>query len=115
MAINNLVSLLLDYRADKASLERAFALSDALKNSNVPQFQDTLGWAQYRRGEFKDAIAALEGAVAKLPDMAVVHYHLGMSYAAAGLAEKSAEQLKMALALEPDGTALKESIRSALK
>ena len=115
VAINNLVSLLLDYRSDKASLDRAFSLSDALKNSNVPQFQDTFGWAQYRRGDFKDAIATLEGAAAKLPDLAAVHYHLGMSYAAAGQPEKAAEQLKKALALEPDGTALKESIRAAMK
>ena len=115
VAINNLVSLLLDYRSDKASLDRAVALSDPLKNTNVPQFQDTFGWIQFRRGEFKEAIATLESAVAKLPDMAAIHYHLGMSYAAAGVAEKAAEQLNTALALEPDGTALKESIRAALK
>lgn len=115
VAINNLVSLLLDYRSDKASLDRAYSLSDSLKNSNVPQFQDTLGWAQYRRGEVKDAIATLEGAAAKATDLAAVHYHLGMSYAAAGQPDKSAEVLKKALALEPDGTALKESIRAALK
>ena len=81
----------------------------------MPQFQDTLGWAQYRRGEFKNAISTLEAAAAKVPNAAVVHYHLGMSYAAAGQSEKAAEQLKTALALEPDGTALKESIRSAMK
>ena len=94
MAINNLVSLLLDYRSDKASLDRAFSLADALKNSNVPQFQDTLGWAQYRQGDFKDAIATLEAAAAKLPNLAAVHYHLGMSYAADGQPEKAAEQLQ---------------------
>ena len=115
VAINNLASLLLDYRSDKESLDRASSLSEALKNSNVPQFQDTLGWAQHRRGEFKDAISTLEGAAAKVPNAAVVHYHLGMSYAAAGHSEKAAEQLKTALSLEPDGTALKESIRSAMK
>jgi hypothetical protein len=38
-----------------------------------------------------------------------------MSYAAAGQSEKAAEQLKLALALEPDGTTLKESIRAAMK
>src|SRR5665213_322062 len=115
VAINNLVSLLLDYRSDKASLERASSLSDALKNSSVPQFQDTLGWAQYRQGDYKTAIVTLEGAAAKLPNLAAVHYHLGMSYAAAGQAQKSTEQLKIALTLEPDGTALKESIRAAMK
>jgi hypothetical protein len=46
---------------------------------------------------------------------ASVHYHLGMSYAAAGQSDKAADQLKTALNLEPDGTPLKESIRSAMK
>ncbi len=115
VAINNLVSLLLDYRSDKASLDRALALADALKGSNVPQFQDTFGWAQYRKGDYPGAISTLEAAAAKLPDLAAVHYHLGMSYGAAGQADKAAEQLKKALELEPDGTALKESIRSAIK
>jgi pentatricopeptide repeat protein len=115
LAINNLVSLLLDYRSDTASLDRAFSLAEMLKNSSVPQFMDTVGWAQYRRGDFKGAVSTLEAAAEKLPDLAAAHYHLGMSYAAAGMPEKSAEQLKMALSLEPDGTALKESIRAALK
>lgn len=115
VAINNLVSLLLDYRSDKASLDRALALADTLKGSNVPQFQDTFGWAQYRRGDYSGAISTLEGAAAKLPDLAAVHYHLGMSYEAAGQPDKAAERLKKALSLEPDGTALKESIRSAIK
>ncbi len=50
LAVNNLVSLLLDNRSDKASLERAAELAERLKNSNVPQFQDTFGWAQYKSG-----------------------------------------------------------------
>jgi tetratricopeptide (TPR) repeat protein len=115
VAINNVVSLLLDHRSDKESLERAFTLSDALKNSNVPQFQDTLGWAQYRRGDYKNSISTLEAVAAKLPNLAAVHYHLGLAYAADGQSDKAAEQLKTALALEPDGTALKENIRSAMK
>jgi tetratricopeptide (TPR) repeat protein len=115
VAINNLVSLLLDYRSDKQSLDRAVLLADALKNSNVPQFQDTYGWALYRRGDYKEAISTLEGAAAKLPDVAAVHYHLGMSYAAAGQTDKATEHLKTALRLEPDGTALNESIRAAMK
>jgi hypothetical protein len=38
-----------------------------------------------------------------------------MSYAATGQANKAAEQFKAAWALEPDGTPLKASIRSAMK
>ncbi|SDJ64106.1 MULTISPECIES: tetratricopeptide repeat protein [Bradyrhizobium] len=115
VAVNNLVSLLLDYRSDKESLDRAFSLADLLKNATVPQFQDTWGWAQYRKGDYKGAIGTLEAAAAKLPDLAALHYHLGMSYKAAGEPEKAAEQLKTALSLEPDGTALKESISAAMK
>ncbi|MBT1515621.1 tetratricopeptide repeat protein [Bradyrhizobium sp. SRL28] len=115
VAINNLVSLLLDNRSDKPSLERAFELSEKLKSSNVPQFQDTFGWAQYKRGDFKGAIATLEPAAASMPNLAAVHYHLGLSYVAAGQTEKAAERFKTAFSLEPDGTPLKDSIRSAMK
>ncbi|SHM85617.1 tetratricopeptide repeat protein [Bradyrhizobium lablabi] len=115
VAVNNLVSLLLDYRSDKESLDKAFSLADLLKNATVPQFQDTWGWAQYRRGDYKGAIATLEDAATKLPDLAALHYHLGMSYKAAGQPEQAAEQLKTALKLEPDGTTLKESITAAMK
>ena len=115
VAVNNVVSLLLDNRSDKASLDRAFALAEKLKDSNVPQFEDTRGWAQYKRGNTTDAVATLEEAAKKLPNLAAVRYHLGMSYAAAGQAAKAAEQFKAALALEPDGTDLKEKIRTALK
>jgi len=115
VAINNVVSLLLDNRSDKASLDRAFALAERLKDSNVPQFEDTFGWAQYKRGKTTEAIGILEDAAKKLPNLAAVKYHLGMSYAAAGQPAKAAEQFKAALALEPDGTDLKEKIRTALK
>jgi cellulose synthase operon protein C len=115
VAINNLVSLLLDYHSDKNSLDRAFSLADDLKNSNVPQFQDTFGWAQYKRGDYSGSVSTLEAVVAKLPNLAATHYHLGMGYVATGAPEKAAEQFKTALGLEPDGTALKENIRAAMK
>ena len=115
IAINNLVSLLLDNRSDKDSLNRALTLSDELKKANVPQFQDTYGWAQYKRGDYKAAISVLENVAAKLPNLAAVHYHLGMSYRAAGDKDKAAEQFKLALGLEPDGTPLKQMIQAATK
>ncbi len=115
VAANNLASLLLDYRSDQQSLDRALSLADILKNTNVPQFLDTVGWAQYRKGLFKDAITTLESAAQKQPNIAVIHYHLGMSYAGAGMPDKAAEQLKLAATLEPDGTPLKESIQAAMR
>jgi pentatricopeptide repeat protein len=115
LAINNLVSLLLDNRSDKESLDRAFSLAENLKSSTIPQFQDTYGWAQFKRGDSKNAVATLEAAQEKLPNLPAVHYHLGMSYAAASQSDKATEQFRKALALEPDGTPLKDSIRAAMK
>jgi uncharacterized protein HemY len=60
-------------------------------------------------------VKLLEAAVGKLPNLAAVRYHLGMSYVAAGQAIKAADQFKAALALEPDGTELKDKIRTAMK
>ena len=115
LAINNLASLLLDNRSDKESLRQAFALADRLKNSNLPQFEDTVGWAQYKQGDYASAVSTLEKAQARMPNLAAVRYHLGMSYVATGQANKAADQFKAAFALEPDGTPLKASIQSAMK
>src|SRR5713101_2532743 len=115
LAINNLVSLLLDTRSDGESLDRAFSLAERLKGSTIPQFQDTYGWAQFKKGDAKSAVAVLETAQEKLPNLAAVHYHLGMSYATTGQSDKAAEHFQKALALEPDGTSLKDSIRAAMK
>jgi tetratricopeptide (TPR) repeat protein len=115
LAINNLVSMLLDSRSDKESLDRSFSLAERLKGSTIPQFQDTYGWALFKKGDAKNAVAILETAQEKLPNSAAVRYHLGMGYAATGQSNKAAEQFQKALALEPDGTPLKDSIRAAMK
>ena len=112
---NNLASLLLDHRTDAASLEKAGVLAGRLRKSPVAHFKDTLGWLHYRRAEFKTAIALLEEAAAELPDLPIVHYHLGLSYVANGQNEKGAEQLKKALELLPNGGISEEAIRAALK
>jgi tetratricopeptide (TPR) repeat protein len=115
LAINNLVSLLLDTSTDKETLNRALLLAEKLKGATVPQFQDTYGWAQFKKGDAQNAVATLEAAQEKLPNLAAVRYHLGMSYAAIGQSDKANEQFQKALALEPDGTPLKDSIRAALR
>jgi cellulose synthase operon protein C len=115
VAVNNLANLLLDYRPDQASLDQAYALTEKLKDSNLPQFQDTVGWAQSRRKQYQSAAEILEAALGKLPDSAAIRYHLGMTYKGLGMTDKALEQLNAALRLEPDGSALKDNIRSALK
>ena len=109
VAINNLASLLADYRTDKASLERAQALAASLRHSQVPQFKDTLGWVDYRSGDVKAAVPLLEEAAAALPDQAAVRYHLGMSYVAAGQGSRAFQEFKIALSKAPSAT-LKRAI-----
>jgi tetratricopeptide (TPR) repeat protein len=110
---NNLASLLADYRTDKASLDRAQALAAGLNKYPQPQFKDTLGWVSYRQGDYKTAIPLLEEAAKGLPNLPLVHYHLGMSFAAAGQPEKAGEQFKTALGQAPDHD-LEVKIRAAL-
>jgi predicted Zn-dependent protease len=75
---NNLASLLLDQRTDKASIDRAMQLSERFRSSDVPQFLDTYGWALHKAGKHDDAVAPLRKALERMPNQAVLHYHLGM-------------------------------------
>ena len=112
---NNLASLLADHRADKASMDRAKSIALLLKNSQIPQFKDTLGWVSYQSGDYETAASLLEDAVSKMPNVALVRYHLGMTYMAAGQGEKAAEQFKKARDLAPNDPDLKVKIDAALK
>ncbi len=79
---NNLASLLSDHRTDGASISRAYELAKISKDSQIPQFLDTFGWASYKAGKFDEAEKALKTAVEKLPEVAIFHYHLAKVYIA---------------------------------
>jgi tetratricopeptide (TPR) repeat protein len=98
---NNLASLLADHRTDKASLDQAEMLAASLQKSPLPQFKDTLGWVNYRKGDNQSALPLLQAAATAMPNLALVHYHLGMSYMTAGQTAKAAEQFSKALAQSP--------------
>jgi tetratricopeptide (TPR) repeat protein len=110
---NNLASLLADHRTDAPSLDEAKALAAALNKSPLPQFKDTVGWVSYRQGDYQTALPLLEAAAAALPNLALVRYHLGMTYAALSQPGKAAEQFNAALNDAP-GHDLEQEIRTAL-
>ena len=112
---NNLASLLAEHHTDKASLAEAGSLAALLNNSDVPQFKDTLGWVRYLQGDYSAAVTLLEAAATKLPNNALIQYHLGMSYLAAGQDANASERFKKALVLAPNDTELKTKIDAALK
>jgi Tfp pilus assembly protein PilF len=112
---NNLASLLSDHRTDAVSLERAYTLAATLRKSEVPQFKDTLGWVNYQNGDYAAAMPLLEDAAARLPNYALVRYHLGVTYQALGENEKAADQFKKARELAPGDADLNRKIDAALK
>ena len=96
---NNLASLMGTHRADEESLERAFLIARRLSGTDVPEFQDTYGWIQYRRGNYEDAVRYLEPAAAGLPDDPFVQFHLGMALQATGRMAEARAQLERAVEL----------------
>lgn len=112
---NNLASLLADHREDKASLERALSLAVGLRKTQVPHFKDTLGWVYYRQGDYKSALPLLEEAATELPKVALVRYHLGMTYLAVNQPAKASKEFNSALELAANDEDLSNKIRSGLK
>ncbi|GFE52504.1 hypothetical protein So717_42570 [Roseobacter cerasinus] len=99
---NNLASLITTHRDDAESLERAEVIARRLRGSDIPAFQDTYGWIQYRRGNFEDAVEYLEPAAAGLPEDPMVQAHLGLAYAATEQVELARTTLTRALELAGD-------------
>jgi len=64
--------------------------------------QDSLGWAQYRQGQYETAVETLEGAVAKEPANAEINDHLGDAYWQVGRKREAGWQWSRVLTLAPD-------------
>lgn len=97
LAANNLAMLLVTYRKDAASLDRALELTRQFANSSNGSLLDTLGWVRFKRGEYRDALAALEQALARSPDAHVIRYHLAMTQLHLGLRDNARANLESAL------------------
>lgn len=78
-------------------IARAFAAQPDSGN-----IQDSLGWAQYRQGDFEGAVVNLEEAVAKEPANAEINDHLGDAYWRVGRRREAGFQWTRVLTLDPD-------------
>ena len=94
---NNLASLLLDRDDNPATIQRAAELSSELAATDNPAFLDTAGWAQYKLGNYAQAVSLLGAAVEGGGKAPVFHYHLGMAYFKSDLPAQAKEQLSLAL------------------
>jgi len=96
VVVNNLASLLADFRTDEASSTMAQSLAKRLESVDVPQFKDTVGWLAYKRADLRSAVNNLEAARDRLPELAVVRYHLGLTYSELRRTEDALRELNAA-------------------
>jgi tetratricopeptide (TPR) repeat protein len=80
IAVNNLVSLLLDHFNSKENNDRALKLAAKFEKSAQPYFLDTYGWALLNNGRHTEALKIFKDVTAKMPGIPVFKYHLGVAY-----------------------------------
>jgi len=97
VASNNLAMLLVTYRSDQASLQRARELTAGFATSESGALLDTYGWVRLKLGDLGDALAVLERAASRAPESRVVRYHLAMAELKAGERDKARMDLETAL------------------
>lgn len=77
------------------------ARAHALEPNNG-HIEDSLGWAQYRQGQFDTAVTTLEQAVDKEPANAEINDHLGDAYWRVGRRREAGWLWNRVLTLDPD-------------
>ena len=96
-AANNLAMLLVTYKTDPASLDRARDLTTTFAASQNGNLLDTAGWVHFKRGEYREALPPLEHAVAATPQSQIMRYHLAMDELRLGLRDRARTDLQSAL------------------
>ncbi|MFZ5605097.1 MAG: tetratricopeptide repeat protein, partial [Pseudomonadota bacterium] len=97
---NNLAMLIVTYKKDAQSLNRAKQLADSLSASDNPSFLDTAGWVQSVAGDYQRALPMIQQALRAAPDDPAIQYHLAMTYL--GASDKANAERYLERALESD-------------
>ena len=97
--MNNFVSLAADLRDDPETIRQALQAAKVLEGDENPFFQDTLGWAYYRAGEYEIALKHLKEASSGAQSNAEIRYHLGAAYLATNELDNARAALEQSLTL----------------
>jgi tetratricopeptide (TPR) repeat protein len=106
LAAGGLAMLLVSYRTDQTSYNRAAGLVRSLASSDDWRLLDAFGWVLYKNEDLKAALPALEKAAStalgtrgvRPPDLAEVRFHLAMVELKTGQAEMAEKNLADAIA-----------------
>jgi tetratricopeptide (TPR) repeat protein len=115
MLQNNIVALILDFAPTKENLEKAQKLTVDLASSENPALLDTVGWLQFKLGNYPQALSLLQDARKKGSKGAVYDYHLGMAYYKSGNTQQAKELLQAATANEKENFPGKDEAMKALQ
>ena len=94
---NNLAMLLVTYKKDRPSLDRARDLTTDFASSTDGKLLDTNGWVHFKRGEYADALPLLGRAADRAPNSKEIRYHLGMAELHAGQTDRARSDLETAV------------------
>ena len=115
LAANNLATLLVDRFPGADNLKAAERLTEKLRDSQQPAFIDTVGWVNYKLGNYVRAVTLMETAQSLGGKGADYAYHLGMAYFKNNQPDKAREQLELALADDAVDFAGKDEARQTLE
>ena len=77
---NNLAMLLVTYKTDEQSLDKAISVIEVLRGEENPLFLDTMGWVYYKNDQHDLALPLIKQAAENAPDVAQIQYHLALTY-----------------------------------
>jgi tetratricopeptide (TPR) repeat protein len=94
-ALNNLAVI---YSDNLGQIDKAYDLAKKARAAapNEPHIADTLGRIAFKKGDYSEALSALQESASKLPDSPEIQYHLGMVYYMMGQEEPARIALKNA-------------------
>lgn len=96
VALNNLAYL---YSERLNDLNKAHELAEKARQlaPNDPHNADTLGWILFKKRQYPWALSLLQEAADKLPDVAEIQFHLGITHYMLGAEEPAREFLQKAV------------------
>jgi Flp pilus assembly protein TadD len=114
VAANNLAYQMVE-DGDNVDVALTLAQTARRKLPDSPQTADTLAWVYYYKGNYGSARDLLEDALKTNPNDASMHFHLGMIYSKTDDKANAVQQLKKAVAIDPNSKTGKDAATELAK